>query len=94
MVAFGAVLDTDENGDGVADTGLYISSRGALRLVARTGTAIPGVGTIARLGFPLASVLSTSPLSGAAINGRGQVFFQATLADESGVLLIATPSNK
>jgi hypothetical protein len=92
-VAFSAILDTDENDDGVDDTGLYVSSRAVLHLVARTGTMIPGVGTIAHLGFPDAPNVSTSPLSGAAINNRGQVFFHATLTDGTGVLLIATPSD-
>ncbi len=94
IVAFSAFLDTDDNGDGVNDTGLYVSSHGVLRLVARTGTVIPGVGTIAHLGFPDALNLSPFLLSGAAINNRGQVFFQATLTDGTGILLIATPSNE
>ena len=48
-VVFNAALDTDDNGDGFLDTGLYLWSHDKLRLVARTGTEIPGVGTIARL---------------------------------------------
>ncbi|HSB79454.1 MAG TPA: choice-of-anchor tandem repeat NxxGxxAF-containing protein, partial [Candidatus Methylomirabilis sp.] len=87
-VAFSGVLDTSS--DNVNnDTGLYVFSHGSLRLVARTGTVIPNVGKIARLGspnFPL-------PLSGAANNDRGQVFFHATLTDGKTVLLLATPSN-
>ena len=33
----------------VPDTGLYVWSHGSLRLVARTGTVIPGVGTVDQL---------------------------------------------
>jgi len=86
-------LDADDNGDGIADTGLYVSSRGSLHLVARTGTVIPGVGTIAHL-QPPGPVGNAYPNSGAIINDRGQVFFQATLGDgTTGVLLVATPSS-
>jgi hypothetical protein len=93
VVAFSGVLHTDTNG--VPDaTGLYyVSSQGGLRLVARTGTVIPGVGTIANLGYP-GALATGSPLSGASINNRGQVFFNATLTDGTGVLLVATPSNE
>ena len=48
-VVFNAALDTHDNGDGFPDTGLYLFSNGKRRLVARTGTEIPGVGTIAQL---------------------------------------------
>jgi hypothetical protein len=41
-----ATLRTDE-GVPIPDTGLYVWSHGSLRLVARTSTVIPGVGTIA-----------------------------------------------
>jgi hypothetical protein len=88
-VAFSGVLDTSS--DAVNnDTGLYVFSHGSLRLVARTGTVISDVGTIARLGspnFPL-------PSSGAANNDRGQVLFHATLTDGKTVLLLATPSKE
>ena len=66
VVAFTATLDTSTNG--LADTGLYTWSNGTLSLVARTGTVIPGVGTIQALlspgeeGFP-------TPISG----GEAQV---------------------
>lgn len=90
-VAFSGVLDTPTPSETPgSDTGLYVFSHGSLRLVARTGTVIPDVGKIARLGspnFPL-------PLSGAANNDRGQVFFTATLTDGRGVLLLATPSGE
>ena len=41
-VVFNATLNTDGEGDEFPDTGLYLFSHGKLRLVARTGTEIPG----------------------------------------------------
>lgn len=81
-VSFDITLDTQTNG--VPDTGLYISSRGSVRLVARTGTVIPGVGTIATVKPPFG-------YGGAMMNERGQVLFQAGLTDGAQVLLIASP---
>jgi len=91
-VAFNALLDTDANNDGEQDTGLYLWSHGTLTLITRSGSQIPGVGTVAGLrppglggaGFPFVG-------SGAAMNDSGQVFFQVTLTDGTGVLLIASP---
>ncbi len=93
-VVFNAVLDT--NTGGIPDTGLYVWSRGAVRLVARTGTVIPGVGTISLTTtgvsiFPPPPPGSLFPLVGQ-INDHGQVLFGATLGDGRGVLLIATPN--
>jgi hypothetical protein len=93
-VVFNAALDTDDDEDGVPDTGLYLFSNGKLGLVARTGTEIPGVGTIARLEMHVPQTNEPSvfvPNSGANNNDRGQVVFGATLTDERGVLLLATP---
>jgi hypothetical protein len=90
-VSFAAKLDTDSNGDGIADTGVYVSSRGSVHLVARTGTFIPSLGTIAYLG--LAPFCSTPCVTGGVINNRGQVLFFATLSDGTGVLLLATPGS-
>jgi len=91
-VSFAATLDTDVNGDSIPDTGLYVFSKGSVRLVARTGTLIPGLGTIAYLGL---APFSPSPLgTGGIINERGEVLFFATLNDGTGVLLIATPSKE
>jgi hypothetical protein len=94
-VVFNAVLDADVNGDGTADTGLFVWSHGGLRLVARTGTVIPGVGTVSNLAMgvivaPPPPVLV--PNSGALSNDQGQVLFGATLSDGRGVLLVATPT--
>src|SRR5205814_2936327 len=88
-VSFAATLDTDDNADGIADNGLYVFSKGSVQLVARTGTVIPGLGTIAYLGL---APFAPSPLgTGGIINERGQVLFFATFSDGRGVLLVATP---
>ena len=74
---------------------MFVWSDGSLRLVALTGTVIPGIGTIFGLVtgpnvFP--SLPFITPNSGAINNERGQVFFSATLTDGRGVLLVATPT--
>jgi len=89
VVSFSAQLDTSTGG--VPDTGLYTWSSGTLTLVARSGTVIPGVGTIQALQPPVA-VGAPYPVSGAAINDRGQIVFQATLTAGRGVILLATPT--
>lgn len=93
-VVFNAVLDT--NTGGIPDTGLYVWSHGSVRLVARAGTVIAGVGTISVTTTNVAIIPpppqgSLFPLTGV-INDRGQVLFGATLTDGTGVLLIATPN--
>jgi hypothetical protein len=91
-IGFAASLDSDVNNDGLLDSGLYVASRGSLRLVARTGTVVPGLGTIAYLGS--APVVPSIPLAtGGELNNRGQVLLYATLADGRGVLLLATPTH-
>jgi len=74
-VSFNALLDKDESG-------LYVYSEGDVHLVARTGTKIPGIGTIASV---------TLLVTGATLNESGQMSFFATLTDGSGVLLVASP---
>ena len=74
-VTFNAALEGGESG-------LYVHSRGAVHLVAGTGTVIPGVGT----------VTDVSGLIGGVLNDASQVFFWATMKDGRGVLLLATPS--
>jgi len=88
-VSFAATLSTDDNTDGIADNGVYVFSNGSRQLVARTGTVVPGLGTIAYLGL---APFAPSPVgTGGIINERGQVLFFATLSDGRGVLLVATP---
>jgi hypothetical protein len=94
-IVFNAVLDTDDNKDGIPDTGLFEWSHGDLSLVARTGTVIPGVGTVDSLVMGVIVVPPPPvpvPNSGAVNNDRGQVLFGATLEDGQGVLLVATPT--
>jgi hypothetical protein len=105
-VVFNATLDTatlsNETGDPIPDTGLYVWSHGSLRLVARTGTVIPGVGTIAGLRMNVLRVAPPPvfvPNSGAHNNDHGQVVFGASLVEndehgeQRGVLLLATPKS-
>ena len=73
-VAFTAALDTGEEG-------LYTYSKGSLRLIAKTGTVIPGLGTVKGV------VLMDSP-----INDRGQTALLCDLTDGRTVLLLATPT--
>ena len=94
-VTFAGSLDTD--GDGVSDaTGVFVWSAGVLKVIARTGTEIPGLGTVTQIlppdlagcfpgCFPYAFLSS-------AMNERGQVLFTAALDDGSGVLLVASPT--
>jgi hypothetical protein len=95
-VAFSGILDTADTDDGFADSGVFVWSRGTTHLVVRSGTVLPGIGTIARVGFPAGPLVSnTAPFSGAAINNAGQIMFQVTVtsgSQERGILLLATPA--
>jgi hypothetical protein len=73
-VTFDAALDPGPAD--APDTGLYVRAGGALRLVARTGSVIPGVGTVAGI---VNSLGITFPSGGCIINNRGQVPFSALL---------------
>jgi hypothetical protein len=83
-VVFEAALDTDANSDGLQDSAIYASSGGRLSLVARSGTKVPGLGTILAVQSP---VYLGGFYGGLAINDAGQVLFKATLEDGRGVLL-------
>ena len=92
-VAFNAGLDRA----GAAESGVFVWSHGLLRLVARTGTEIPGVGTIAQMTMFVEIVPpppSVTPNSGVVNNDKGQVLFGATLTDGRGVLLLASPCDR
>jgi hypothetical protein len=87
---FGASLDTAE-----PETGVWVASKGSLHLVARSGTVVPGVGTISQVTSGAEFTTSTTlPNTEVANNDRGQVMFAATLTDGIGVLLLATPNGK
>ncbi len=91
VVSFDAVIDSDDDGDGRQDTALYTWKRGVLTRVVGSGDFIPGLGTVRALKAP--DVLDFPfPFSGAPINDRGQIVFQATLTDGRGVMLLATPT--
>jgi hypothetical protein len=80
-VSFLAQLDSDVDGDGRLDTGAFQSSQGTLVAVARTGTEVPGVGTIRDV--RRADIVA---------NDRGDVVFWSRLQDGREVLLLATPT--
>lgn len=82
--------------DGMLETGVYLWSGDSFQLVAKTGTQIPGVGSIVQLQPP--DVVGKSPFTwaGSAVNDRRQVFFTAAVDDGSGgpllgVLVLADP---
>ena len=91
-ITFVAALDTAD-ANGVADTGLYLVSHGKTQVVARTGTFIPHIGTVAHVNSPSFSgpMMPSSLQAGGIINDRGQIFFEVILTDGTGVLLVATP---
>jgi hypothetical protein len=94
-VVFNAVLDTDVDHDGTLDTGLFQWSHGQVSLLARTGTVLPGVGTVHDL--VMGEIVTPPPPtlvpnSGAASNDRGQVLFGARLTDDRSVMLLLTPT--
>jgi len=93
-VVFSGTVNTDVNSDGIDDTGVWVSSGGKLRLVARTGTVVPGVGTLAEFinGFGTLPTLPSEANGGCVINNRGQVLFSAILSDGRIGLFIATPT--
>ena len=91
-ICFGAQLDIVNNG--IPDTGLYCLVNGSLQLVARTGTVVRGVGTIAYLG-DVAPVSGSNPdfRYGGPMNDGGQVLVGATMTNGTVVLLVASPAN-
>ena len=99
-VCFVAKLNQDRDGDGSADSGLYVLIRnqavseaaggprvpGTLKLVARSGTFIPGVGTIKSLGLDTFG-------AGGHINDNGKILLSVTTTTGQGVLLLAHPQD-
>jgi hypothetical protein len=91
-LAFATGLDNGEEG-------LYTYFHGSIHLVAKTGTVIPGVGTIFSLemGNPIVGGAPPAaagwPTSGSQLNDHGQTVFGCTLTDGRGVLLLATPGD-
>ena len=67
-----AQLDADTNGDSFQDTGVYLYDAGAIRTVVRTGTVIPGLGTVVHVNNPF-FVGGAYPWPLVHLNERGQV---------------------
>lgn len=84
-VVFAAVLDTDDDADGSPDTGIYAWKSGGLRLVARSGLQIAGLGTV--------SGVAASASVGIASNNRGQVAIPVSLVGGHRALVLATPQH-
>jgi hypothetical protein len=79
-VAFSALLT---NGD----QAVYVWSNGTTKLVAKSGTVVPGVGTI----HDMDEYGTGLPNAWLSMNDRGQVGFGATLEGGGVALLLATP---
>ncbi len=91
-IVFALQYDADANGDGAKDSGVFTYSGGVYEVVAKTGDVIPGVGTVAHIAQPVNAAAASSPNGYSLINNRGQVMFQATLSNGTGVLLLASPT--
>src|SRR5262249_27238642 len=66
---------------------IWVKTGNNLRLVAKTGQTIQGVGTIANFDIEGATMFD-----GGRNNDLGQVFFAANMTDGSCAIFIATPS--
>ncbi len=86
-VVFDAALDTVT--DGKADHGLYLWSRGTVRLITRTGMTLPGLGTVQALS-PSSYAGLDFPAGYAVINNRGDVAFQALMTSGRSIVILAT----
>jgi hypothetical protein len=100
-ISFGANLDQDTDHDSVDDTAVYVLARagdlaagprvsGTLKLVVRTGTFIPGVGKVRKVGiapapFPI--------ITGGMMNDNGRMLVWVTTTDDASVLLLAHPQD-
>jgi hypothetical protein len=69
------------------DEAIYVKSGNTFRLVAKRGTNVPGVGTIANFDTAGGTLLN----GGAVNNDRGQVMFSANLVGGGAALIVATP---
>lgn len=86
-VVFDAALDTVT--DGKTDHGLYLWSRGTVRLITRTGMTLPGLGTVQALS-PASYAGLDFPAGYAVINNRGDVAFQALMTSGRSIVILAT----
>ncbi len=91
-VAFSAVLDADSDHDGVDDTGVYLWSGGAIRAVVRTGTVIPGLGTVEHVNNKYyVGLVGQSSWPEVHINERGQILTQVIMNTGANYVVLATP---
>jgi hypothetical protein len=89
-VSFLAALDTSTGLD--PDTGVYVrNGKGVIVLVARTGTVIPGLGTVAHIRHPY-NVGAPTPSSSALLSNDGKVVFVVTLTDGTSHMIQAIPN--
>jgi hypothetical protein len=89
-VAFVAQLDSDANEDGIQDTGVYLYQRGTIIPVVRTGTVIPGLGSVAHTNNKF-NVGSPFPWPGVHLNDRGEILTQVILTNGQNHVVVATP---
>ena len=92
-VAYAASLDEDTDGSGHIDSGMYVERHGQTSLVARTGTVLPGIGTVRDVGEQWsdpARVVAPGD-SGGLINRSGQLALTVTLTDGREAIVRATP---
>ncbi len=89
VVAFVAQLDADVNSDTYQDTGVYVDHGGIITTVVRTGTVIPGLGTVAHTNNSYVVGFDLSP--GVHINDQGDVFTQVILENGDTYAVVASP---
>ena len=89
-VAFAAQLDADVNGDGIEDTGVYVWAGGTITTVVKTGTVIPGLGTVVHVNRDF-EIGTPYPWPGVHMNERGQVLTQVKLDTGVTYVVVATP---
>lgn len=88
-VAFSAILDADSDHDGIDDTGVYLWSGGTTSAVVRTGTVIPGLGTVMHVNNE--DYVGTSSWPEVHINERGQILTQVIMNTGANYVVLATP---
>jgi hypothetical protein len=88
-VAFSAVLDADSDHDGIDDTGVYLWSGGTPTAVVRTGTVIPGLGTVEHVNNEYYVAVGSWPE--VHINERGQILTQVIMNTGANYVVLATP---
>ena len=91
VVAFVAKLDADVNGDNIPDTGVYVDHGGIITTVVRTGTVIPGLGTVTHTNELDIVDVPIPPFPGVDINDRGEVLTQVVLENGENYIVVASP---